>query len=194
MSHEIKYLTYDEKISKGQIEAEINHYVSGRTIEEGGHGLNDPIRWHEKTICDDYDRACDFLKDLDRPYSQLAVRYRVYPKIEPSATLTNLEARLSAERQKRVDYAKKHSVSTFKADYIGCPKCGSKLKKELLPGENCPLCRGDLRGKTTLDTLAKYAQNIEELTDKIVAEKRKIQEKMIKKSTVKWLVKIEYHV
>ena len=194
MSHEIKYLTYDVSTPISRIEAEIQHYVSCRTVEEGGHGLNDPIRWRGDTIYADYDQAYAAINTVDRPYDQIAVKYRVYPKAEPSAAMKTLEARLSAEQQKRVDYAKKHSVSTFKAEYVGCPTCGSKLKKELLSGEHCPLCRGDLRGKTTLETLAKYSENIKELQNKIQIERRKQQQKMEKQSKLVWLVKIEYHV
>ena len=193
MSHEIKYLSFDVEISKGRIDAEINHYVSGRTIEEGGHGLNDPIRWIDKTF-NNYDEAYEYINKIDRTYDQIAVKYRVYPKIEPSATLTNLQKRLDAEHAKRVEYTAQHSIQTFKADYIGCPCCGSRLKKELLKGEKCVLCGTDLRGKTTIDTLARYSKNIEELQKKIKEEKCKLESKMLKASKIKWLIKIEYHV
>ncbi len=193
MSHEIKYLSFDVETPKGRIDAEINHYVSGRTIEEGGHGLNDPIRWIDK-IFDNYDAAYAYIESINKPYDQLAVKYRVYPKIEPSATMLNLKKRLEAEHAKRVEYAAQHSIKTFKADYIGCPCCGSRLKKELLRGEKCVLCGTDLRSKTTLDTLARYSKNIEELDKKIKDEKCKLEAKMIKASTIKWLIKIEYHV
>lgn len=194
MSHEIKYMTYDVSTPISRIEAEIQHYVSCKTVEEGGHGLVDPICWKGDTIYANYDQAYAAINAVDRPYMQMAVKYRVYPKSEPSATMKTLEARLETEIQKRTDYAKKHSVSTFKAEYIGCPTCGSKLKRELLHGEHCPLCHGDLRGKTTLETLAKYSENIKELQSKIQDERLKQQKKLEKQSKIVWLVKIEYHV
>lgn len=193
MSHEIKYLSYNAEIPKGRIEAEIHHYVSCRTVEEGGHGLNDPIQWKDN-VFDNYDAAYEYIESINRPYDQIAVKYRVYPKIEPSATMLNLQRRLEAERTKRVEYAAQHSIKTFKADYVGCPCCGSKLKRELLKGEKCVLCNTDLRGKTTLDTLERYSNNIEDLTKKIKEEKRKLEAKMVKSSKLLWLVKIEYHV
>ena len=174
MSHILSKLSFPEKTSKAIMVAECEE----KARREGGQ-LHDPIRWIDR-VFDDYD--------------QIAVKYRSYDKIAPSATLTNLEQRRDAEIQKRIDYAKKHSVSTFKADYVGCPSCGSRLKRELLSGEYCPLCRTDLRGKTTLDTLAKYSQNIEDLKKKISAEQKKLEAKNIKNSKINWLVKIEFHV
>lgn len=189
MSHILSKLSFPEKTSKAIMVAECEE----KARREGGQ-LHDPIRWIDR-VFDDYDQASDYIDRIDSGhYDQIAVKYRSYDKIAPSATLTNLEQRRDAEIQKRIDYAKKHSVSTFKADYVGCPSCGSRLKRELLSGEYCPLCRTDLRGKTTLDTLAKYSQNIEDLKKKISAEQKKLEAKNIKNSKINWLVKIEFHV
>jgi hypothetical protein len=193
MSHESKYLSYNVETPRSRIEAEINHYVSCRTIEEGGHGLNDPIRWMDKTF-NNYDEACEYIDSINKPYDQIAVKYRVYPEIKSSATMLELKNKLAREQKKRVEYAAQHSIKTLKAEYIGCPCCGSKLKRELLKTEKCVLCGTDLRSKTTLDTLSRYSKNIEDLQKKIKAEHCKLESKMIKASTVKWLVKIEYHV
>lgn len=192
MGHEIRHLVYDETTNKRFIENEANNIA----VEDGDYhsGLNAPIRWLD-AICEDADRAREYIESHDKGwYDQLAVRYREYPKCEPSKALLSLQNRRKAETQKYTDYAKAHSVSTFKAEYIGCPKCGSKLKRTLLKSESCPLCREELRSKTTIETLERYSKNICELDKQIKAEERKLQEKNIKKSKIKWLVKIEYHV
>ena len=107
--------------------------------------------------------------------------------------MITLQERLKAEREKRVAYAAAHAVSTFKAEYIGCPECGSKLKRTLLKGNSCPLCHAEMRSKTTMETLQRYDANCDELTKKIKAEERKMQEKMRKQAKVVWLIKTEYH-
>ena len=107
--------------------------------------------------------------------------------------MITLEERRKNEEKKKAEYAKVHSVSTFKAEYVGCQECGSKLKRTLLRSESCPLCRAELRSKTTMETLARYDNNICELNERIQEERLKIEKKNIAKAKIKWLVKIEYH-
>lgn len=194
MGHEIRYVEYPENTSKKAIEAELNDYVRKACWQEGGSGLYGAIRWIDR-VCANYNEAQQYIDDHDNDrYDQLAVKFRRYGKIEPSKTLLSLRERLKKEQEKKIEYAKSHSVSTFKAEYVGCPECGSKLKRTLLRGESCPLCRAELRGKTTIDTLARYEANIRDLQKQIAEEERKLEEKNLKNSKIMWLVKIEYHV
>lgn len=198
MSWEIIY--WDEEISTpiGLISAQADEKARAIGYEEGCSGLSSPIRFLNKEF-KDRDEAMEYIQNAHRQYycrdvdCNIAVKYRSYPKITPSKTLEGLKARLDAEKTKRVEYARKHSVSTFKAEYVGCPKCGSKLKRGLLQGETCPLCRSDLRGMTTLETLKRYEANILDLEKKIKEEEKKLQEKMISKSTWRWLIKFSCH-
>ena len=193
MGHNIRHAVYPEDVNKKAVEAEWNERVRHICWEEGSGGLDRPIRWLDH-ICKDQDEAEEYIKSHDRGwYDQLAVRFREYPKVEPSKTLENLRKRRAAESEKYSAYAKAHSVSSFKAEFIGCPCCGSKLKRELLRSEGCPLCRAELRSKTTIETLGRYSKNMCELDKLIGVEERKLKEMMVKKTTVKWLVKIEYH-
>lgn len=192
MGHAIEHYEYDIKTDKRRIESEMNEIAR----EDGDYhsGLNSSIRWLDH-ICEDRERAYSYIESNDKGwYDQLAVKFREYPKSEPTKTLLSLEERLKKERIKKADYEKAHSVSSFKIEYIGCPKCGSKLKRTLLRNNGCPLCGKDLRSKTTLNTLARYENNIRDLVDKICEEERKMNKKNIAKSKIKWLVKIEYHV
>lgn len=192
MGHEIRYLDFRENASKTVIESEANKIAK----RDGDYhsGLNSPIRWIDR-VCANREEAVEYIKSHDTGwYDQLAVKFREYPKLEPSKTLVALRTRLDNEKSKKIAYEKAHSVSSFKAEFVGCPKCGSKLKRELLKSESCPLCREELRSKTTMETLARYESNIRDLNKQINAEERKLEEKNIKKSAIKWLVKIEYHV
>jgi hypothetical protein len=193
MGHNIDHWQKPENVNKKAFEADINDYVRQHTLGEGGHGLDSPIRWIDH-ICDNYEDALEYIRSHDRGwYDQLAVKYYDYPKLEPTKTMITLQERLKAEREKRVSYAAAHAVSTFKAEYIGCPECGSKLKRTLLKGNSCPLCHAEMRSKTTMETLQRYDANCEELSKKIKEEERKMQEKMRKQAKVVWLIKTEYH-
>lgn len=191
MGHETRYLEYDENTSKRTIENEANNIA----VEDGDYhtGLNATIRWLD-AICEDRERAYEYIESHDKGwYDQLAVKYREYEPIKPSVAFCNLQTRLANERAKKAEYEKAHSVLAFKAEYVGCPNCGSKLKRDLLRTNSCPLCRTEMRSKTTMETLARYESNIRDLEKQIKAEERKLQEKNLKKSKIKWLVKIEYH-
>lgn len=193
MSHNIHHAVYDENVNKKSVQAYWDNYVRHEDWQEGASGLPNPIRWIDH-VCANREDAEAYIEGHDSGwYDQLAVKFREYPKVEPTKTLTALEGRRKAEAEKYTAYAKAHSVSTFKAEYIGCPNCGSKLKRELLKGESCPLCRAELRSKTTIETLDRYSKNIVALDRRIRAEEKKLEEKNVKKSEIKWLVKVEYH-
>lgn len=192
MGHAIIHYEFDINTDKRRIESEMNEIAR----EDGDYhsGLNCSIRWLDH-ICEDRERAYEYINSHDKGwYDQLAVKFREYPKYEPTKALLKLKERVSKEHEKRDAYEKAHSVSSFKIEYIGCPKCGSKLKRTLLRRNSCPLCGTELRSKTTMETLQRYSDNIEKLNALIKEEERKINKKNIKKSKIKWLVKIEYHV
>lgn len=193
MGHEIKHFTYPENVNKTKVQHDLDNYAAREDWQEGCSGLNSPIRWIDH-VCANYDEAEAYIESHDKGwYDQLAVKYREYEKIEPTKALLSLKDRLEKEVEKATWYAAAHSVSSFKAEFVGCPDCGSKLKRTLLKSEKCPLCRAELRGKTTVETLARYDANIRDLQKQIKEEEKKMQEKNLKKSTIKWLVKIEYH-
>ena len=192
MGHAIEHYIYDVNTDKRKIESIMNE----RAREEGDYhsGLNQSIRWIDH-ICEDRDKAYEYIDSHDQGwYNQLAVKFREYPTGEPTKTLLTLKERVKKEHEKRNAYEKAHSVSSFKAEYIGCPNCGSKLKKSLLRTDSCPLCRTELRSKTTIETIQRYKENIKKLNTQIREEERKINQRNIQKSKIKWLVKIEYHI
>ena len=193
MSHNIDYWDKPENANKEPVEYNINSYVKHHTYEEGGHGLDRPIRWIDH-ICANREDAMEYIRSHDKGwYDQLAVKYYDYPKLEPSKAMLTLQERLRAEQAKRVAYAAAHDVSTFKAEYVGCPECGSKLKRALLRGNSCPLCHAEMRSKTTMETLQRYDGNMKEIQSRMKEEERKMQEKARKQAKVMWLIKTEYH-
>ena len=192
--HNIHHETYDEKVNKKKVQAYWDNYAAREDYQEGCSGLGQPIRWIDY-VCDDINAAYEYIEQHDRGwYDQLAVKFRkVNKEALTTATYTKLVDRLREEEAKLESYTKQHSTKTFKSQFIGCGNCGSKLNREFLRTEKCPLCGTDLRGKTTLDTIERYKTNIKELQKKIREEEKKIAQKATKNSKIYWLVKIEFH-
>lgn len=98
--------------------------------------------------------------------------------VKTTKRLINLKERRKNEISKLNNYAKEHSVSTFKASYISCPECGSKINKEYIHYDRCPLCKTDLRSETTKKTLARYKDNIKQIEKQIRTEEQKQKDKL----------------
>lgn len=184
--HNIRYLVYKEKARRNSILSEIKDIAKG-----DGDNYHSNLTWHDTVEpLENYDKAKEFIQKKDNGwYDDHAVRYYDYSAASKTKKIEELEKKIDVLVDMSREYKDKHSIHNFKAKHIGCEKCGSKLNKEYIVGEKCPLCRHDLRGKTTLEKLEYYKNKIEECRNKIQAEK----EKQKKKAEVMWLVKIEYH-
>lgn len=194
MGHNINYRTCDEKADKAKIEKSINEFVSHETWQEGGGGLNSPIRWLS-VICESYEEAETYIKNNDRNwYDSLAVRFKECTEFKPSKKLEALLERMNAERQKYNELESNIHYANVQSEFIGCKECGSRLARKYIKSNTCPLCHNDLRPQSTLDRIAtlyknwqKVAKEYDELQK---AETKKAKEKNCK---IKWLIKYEYH-
>ena len=75
-----------------------------------------------------------------------------------------LEKRIATLKEKRQQYIEKNHVMTSRtSEYIGCSCCGSKLKRELLKSDFCPLCKADLRSNTIQETIQRMDAKIAKL-------------------------------
>lgn len=180
------------KISKNTIKSEIyeSHYQE--------RGAMEPVfldfKWMENKVCDNYEDAKEYINSLNlyRKFN-VAVKFK-NPLTEPKETssMKTLLRRIAETEEKLIQYEKNHSVTTFKAEYIGCPDCGSKLKRELLKTDKCPLCGTDMRSKTTTETLSGYRIKIKELKKQYNTEYKKALEKV--KTEICWLVEAETYL
>lgn len=195
MSHNIKMVTYSQNVNKTKVQELWNDYVRSENWQEGSGGLPNNINWVENKVFDTYEDAENYIKECDEKiwYNCMAVQYRDTPKDITSKAMGALKERLQKESDKLNEYTKAHTVKAFKADFVGCAGCGSKLAKARLLSDKCPLCRADLRGKTTLETIARYENNIQELNKKIKEEEKKLTIKYANKAEIRWLCKVEYH-
>lgn len=138
---------------------------------------------------DSYKEAEEFLRyspEAERYYRKYdtAVRFLDYSDVTPTKKMLDLKHRLDETVQKKADYAEKHSVKNFKADFVGCPGCGSKIARRFIHADKCPLCHKDLRSETTIKTIKGYDEKIKEL-GKMYDEAEK---KNKKKAKVMWAV------
>lgn len=133
-----------------------------------------------------------FLHSLDweRKYNVIVPFKDVDAAKKTKAVLT-LESRLEKEKQKLDEYKKVHAVKNFKANFVACPKCGSKINKEYIRDDDCcPLCWTSLQSETTKNTIKRYINNMNNLYEKIEEEKKK----QSKKAPMKYLVMYEEYI
>ena len=183
--HNISYRTFDVKTSRQDISNKVLYIVN----HSGDRYGTDRVTFHENRIFNNEEEAREWIHEHDGFYAGIAVKFYDYSDVKPTAKIDELEARLKENLKKKAEYISAHSVKTFKAQFIGCQCCGSKLSRERILGEMCPLCRTDLRAGSTLERIKGFDVKHKEICDKIKAENQKQQDR----AKVKWLVKFEYH-
>ena len=191
MAHNIKYFTYKEDINRKRVQAELDNYVAHEDWQEGCSGLNSPIRWIENCgVLNSYDEALVYIKNHDKGwYDSLAVRYREVGA-NKTASLKKAEEKADVAKKKWLDLDNKVHYADVKSDFIGCRHCGSKISRKYLDDNCCPVCDGDMRPQSTLDTIKRYQENVHKANVLLLEEQKK---NLAKNSKTMWLVKIEYH-
>lgn len=190
MGHNIKHYVYPENVDKKRLESELNIMVSHETYQESGGGLNHPIRWID-IICEDREAAEEYIRTHDRGwYDQLAVKFHNMDRLVPTKALLELKAKRDALWDKFQKADKTVVAKEFKAQYVACKKCGSKLNREYLDRNFCPVCGNDMRSDTLKANLERMRGQLSELDKKIREEERKTVKKA---SKISWLIKIEWH-
>lgn len=101
-------------------------------------------------------------------------------------TMINLKARIEREKEKLENYKVEHSVHNAKSKFITCPSCGSQLNRSMFKTEKCPLCKTELRSKTTLDTLAGYDRNIKKWEKEYAELDKKHKEQVYKSKLIQY--------
>jgi len=200
MSHNIQYASYPLSVKKIDVQEEWDEYVRHEDWQEGASGTPNPIRWVDRTF-PNYDAAQQYIEEQDRRiwYNCMAVKYETVKRdalraSKPSKKEEELSAQIKATMDSLNKIEKQASIQNRTSEYIGCEKCGSKLKRTLLKSEYCPLCRNDLRSKTNLERMANARKKADELRDRREAlEKKRVEDLKKTSREVKWLVKIEYH-
>ena len=188
MGHNIEHYTYKENVSKKKIQAELDNYVKHCTWQEGGSGTGG-IRWIDHVVCKNYEEAKEYIEKHDRGwYDCLAVRYYEYINAPDNVKLKELH---DASQAAMNEWGKRdHALypAALTSSLITCKRCGSKLSREWLHKNVCPVCGVDLRPEHIM-------KSIEAAKNKYLRAHEKEEEyrqKHLKKEPY-WLVKIEYH-
>lgn len=184
--HQIMYEEYPVTWSLKQITDEVRCFVANNGDQYGTTSVRIPT----EKVFDNYDEAGKYIDSVDRhDYDGIAVKYRDYSSLEPTAKILEYREKSAELRRKWQEYIKEHSVHKQKAEFISCRGCHSKLRNSMFSTERCPVCGKDLRSQTTLDYIASFDNRIAKIHEKIKSEEKKQKEK----ANIKWLVKFEYH-
>ena len=184
--HNIDYWSMDEKCDRKDVLCDIQEIA-----RRDGDGYYGPLKWHDEVSpLKNREEAEKWIRDHDKGwYDDHAVRYYDYSKAKDTKKIADLKKR-ETEMIGRIDaFQKEHSVRNFKADYIGCSTCGSKISRKHLHGERCPVCGKDLRSESVMKKLKALYDKRDEIGKKIKEEK----EAQTGSRVVRWLVKFEYH-
>jgi predicted RNA-binding Zn-ribbon protein involved in translation (DUF1610 family) len=186
MSHEIIYREYENNKTESQI---LNEVLE--TVRHSGDGYGtDHIKFITDQIFENENEAVKYIDKIDTDwYGGFAVKFYDYSGAKKTKKIEEYESKIDEIIKKKNAYFHAHHVKNFTAKFIGCAKCGSKLSREHLIGNSCPLCGSDLRAASTLERLANFDKRRDEYKQKIAQEVQK-QKKAAK---IKWLVKFEYH-
>lgn len=159
-----------------------------------GDGLYCDIKFND-LLFDNEEKALEYLnrKTDSGDYYCGAVKYLEYPNLPKSKHYEDLEQRLGEWNKKYNDLRNKIHYANVKASFVSCPSCNSKINKEFIKWNYCPICRNDMRPKSTLDTIKRYEEICNDLKKQLKIETLKLQEKNKKKAITKWLVRFEYH-
>ena len=193
MGHMITYMDFPRNATTKQMIAEREMYIADNGDYECSNLLSSDngFKLHESIICDSWDEAVRKIDSMDNGwYDDHGVLYRSYSKCKPTKAMLDIQERISKNDAARVEFEKSHMPNRVKAEYIGCPTCGSKIAKKYLMGVNCPVCHKDLRPKSTLDRIKGYKAKGKELEQKYA----ELEKKMSGKAEVRWCVKLEFHV
>lgn len=185
--HALHWIVEEENVNRTAVMDRIRRHAE----QDGDCGYSSRFTWHDKVApLASLEEAEKFISAHDRHfYDDHAVRFYDYSGATKTAKITEYETKVSEFKKAKSDYIKEHSVKKFQAKHIGCPKCGSKLNKNYLNYDKCPLCGTDLRSKTTLEKIKWFDEKIKDYQSRIETEKRKQKNK----AKIKWLIKYEYH-
>lgn len=186
MGHCVDYTTYPATWSLDEIKRDIIEivYNSG-----DGYGTEN-IRMPTNKIFNSYEDAKNYTYAADKGYYDgIAIKYRNISALADTNIISELRAKRLDIMSKKNKYVEEHSVKKHKASYISCQSCGSKLNKDKLKNERCPLCNTDLRSVSTLERIYAFDKQIDKYHMKIHQEQLKQKDK----APVEWLVKYEYH-
>ena len=184
--HNIDYWSVEEKCDRGAVLCDIEDVA-----RRNGDGYSGPLKWHDEVSpLKNREEAEKWIQAHAKGwYDDHAVRYYDYSRAKITKKIEEMQKKNAELGLKIAEYQKKHSVKNFKANFIGCDKCGSKVARVYLRSDKCPVCGDDLRSVGVIAGENELYHKRAVLLEKIKEE----TEKQEKNRDVRWLVKFEYH-
>lgn len=194
MSHMVRMETYEENVSKSKIQKGFDEWASQLGKKEGVRALNGQIRWINKTF-NTYDDANKYIDKYynSGSYEQVAVKYLEYPKNIQTKKFKDLNKKYIKCLLKYNEVASKVHYKNVKAQFVSCPNCLSKINRDFINSNSCPICHGEKRPKSTLEMIERHKAVLKDLSNQILEEKISFEQKAKKQAKVMWLVKVEAH-
>lgn len=194
MSHMIRMETYEENVSKSKVQKDFDEWASQLGRKEGVRALNGQIHWLNKTF-NTHDDANNYIEKYynNGYYEQVAVKYLEYPKNIQTKQFKDLNKRYIKSLMKYNELSSKIHYKNVKAQFVSCPNCLSKINKNFISSNSCPICQGEMRPKSTLEMIARHKTVLKDLSNQILVEKISFEQKAKKQAKIKWLVKAEAH-
>ena len=189
MGHAVDYITVDKRSEIMPAAEEYAFYNTDRG--ENPHGTyHGNMHIHDSPICESWEDAKGRIEGWDLGfYSDHAVQFKDKSALKPTKQMEDVKRQIAETRAKKDKFIEEHMPNRVKAEFIGCKNCNSKIAKKYLKYTHCPVCRADLRPKSTIELIEGYDEKIAELRKKY----SELQKKQTGKCPVKWLVKVEVH-
>ena len=133
---------------------------------------------------------------IEASETPIAVRFKhvALDSLEPTVTMNQIEDRIRRMGEQRDKYTAEHSIHTLAAKLITCTKCDSRIAKDWVEGENCPVCGNDLRSPYIPEQIATYNDKIADLEHQYAeAHERQVKRALAKgevEARVMWLVPV----
>jgi len=189
MGHAIEYIIVDKR-KDIMPTAEDFAYWNVDEQENPSRSYHGNLKIHDTILCESYEDAVEKINALDRGwYDDHAVQFKDKSQLKPTKQMETLIAKILKCKADRETYLSNHSVRMHKSEMIGCKNCGSKIARNYLRTETCPVCGKDLRAEYIIERLKKYNNDIEQMNNKF----KELQKKQTGKCPIKWLVKVEVH-
>jgi len=196
MGHSIQHYIFDKTESKETIKNTCDYYAINESDNKSS--LPHKIRFIETLVYEDKDKAYEAIENFDKGhYDQLAVLFYHYEKRKETKEITSLRERIKKAHEALENFQKTHAIKNRKSEFASCPNCKSKINKNYVSDSShswnmCPLCKTDMSSKSTKENLDRKREKLY-LMEKTLEEAIKGNNAK-GKSSVKWLVKTEFHI
>ena len=122
---------------------------------------------------DDAEEYAESISNEWRRKHNICLPFKDTAESKETKKIVELKDRIRQTYEKRDSYIESHHVKSFKAAFIGCQCCGSKINREYLRNDHCPICRAELRSETVIKTIKSYDCKILNMEKKFQEEKSK---------------------